>query len=161
MRDRWGSDDHGPGGDPSWLGGADRGGAEQHGADGSGGWSSDFAADAQGADSDFGGSSDPLAAERMAPRFGEVTGDAARSPGGEPESPWLTGFAGLDTEDAENIQSSLRRAVRGIVPVLLVVVFGVIVMKLFDFGFIGMWLFVFLIPFLGRIFRTIRKRLGD
>ena len=165
MRNRWGSDDHGPGGDPSWLGGGDRRGAEQQGA---GGWSSDFGSDAQGhdadvarSDSDFAGGRDPQAAQQMAPRFGEVTGDEARSPGGEPESPWMAGFAGLNTEDAENFQSTLRRAVRGIVPVLAVVVFGVIIMRFFDFGLSAWWIFVFVIPFIRRIARKVGKKFDD
>ncbi|ATG50341.1 hypothetical protein CFK38_01480 [Brachybacterium vulturis] len=158
---RWGNDDHGPGGDPSWLGGGDRDGAEPQGADGSGGWSSDFASDAQGADPDFGDSRDPQAAERMAPRFGDVTGDEARRRGGESESSWMAGFTGQGTEESSSSRSTLGTVIGGVVPILVVVVFGVIIMRFFDFGLSAWWIFVFVIPFIRRITRKIGKHFGD
>lgn len=165
MRNRWGSDDHGPGGDPSWLGGGDRRGAEQQGA---GGWSSDFGSDAQGHDSDvarsdadFAGGRDPQAAEQMAPRFGEVTGDEATTRGRDADPSWTASFTGQDAEGSESVRSNLGKAVGGIVPILSVVVFGVIIMRFFDFGLSAWWIFVFVIPFIRRIARKVGKKFGD
>ena len=115
MANRWGNDQHGPGGDPSWLGGKDRGGdvpsadggaGQGSGAatsDGSGApssdFGSDFASDASSSSdfsSDFSSDSDrrgPLpSAEDMAPRFGQSAG---RSPGADDagaEQSWRSGF---------------------------------------------------------------------
>src|SRR5699024_12760420 len=88
MKTLWGSDDRGPGGDPSWLGGKARGAGSQ----GSGGWSSDFDDGAQRPDPDFGGGDvgggdggaggfggRDAQAESMAPGFGGVTGGRART----------------------------------------------------------------------------------
>lgn len=165
---RWGNNAHGPGGDPSWLGGQDRGGADPQGADGSGGWSSEFESDAQGHDSDFvrndsdfAGGRDPQAAEQMAPRFGKVTGDEATTRGRDADPSWMASFTGQDTEGSSSSRSTAGKVIGGIVPILSVVVFGVIIMRFFDFGVSGWWMFVFVIPFIRRIARKFGKMFDD
>lgn len=163
MSNRWGHDERGPGGDPPWLGGKDRGGT---GAQDSWGWSSDFAGGAQSPDSDFGGSSsrDAQAAEQMAPRFGDSADDDARTEGAD--SPWMESFTGQQSEGSGSRRSGLSRLLGAVVPIFALVIFGVVFMRIFSGGHFGgfgtLWILAFIgIPILGRVVRAIRKHLGD
>lgn len=164
---RWGNDDHGPGGDPSWLGGGDRGGADPQGA---GGWSSGFSPDSQGpdsdfapSDSDFGGSRSPQAAEQMAPRFGDRAGEDPLPSDREGPS-WTSSFTGQDAEGSSSGRSTLSRVLGAVVPIITIVIFGIIALRVFGggHGFSGFgmwWIFVFIIPVISRVVRAIRKHL--
>lgn len=164
---RWGNDDHGPGGDPSWLGGGDRGGEDSQG-----GWSSGFASDAEGSDSDvgrsdsdFAGSRGPRAAEQMAPRFGDRAGDGPL-PSDRESSSWTSSFTGQDSEGSRSGRSTLSRVLGAAVPILSIVVFGIIALRIFGgghgFGGMGMWwVLVFVIPVISRVVSKIRKHLDD
>ncbi|WP_394214804.1 hypothetical protein [Brachybacterium vulturis] len=171
MRNRGGNDDHGPGGDPSWLGGEDGGGAD---SPGSGSWSSDFGSDDQrsgsdvgDSDSDFGGRRDPHAAGQMAPRFGDRAGDRPLPSGGDEDSPWSSAFTGQGSESSGSGRSTLSRLLGGVVPFLMIVIFGVIAVRVFGGsggigGFGPWWIFLFIgIPIVNRVIRAIRKHLGD
>ena len=171
----WGSDDRGPGGDPSWLGGKDRDGVDSQG---SGGWSSDFGGGAQRPDSDFGdsdfgggssgggfgGSKDARAAEDMAPRFGDVTGDDARTK--EADSPWTESFTGQRAEGSRRGRSGLSRALGAVVPIIVLLIVGFVFAKVSGsgglHGFSAWWIFMFIgLPLLNRLIRLIRKHLDD
>ncbi len=160
---RWGNDDRGPGGDPSWLGGKDRGDARTQG---SGNWSSDFDSGAQGADSDFGGGRDTQAAEQMAPRFGENTGEHSRTTDSGADSPWMESFTGQGAEGSSGTsRSGLSRVLGAIVPIFALVIFGVVFMRIFSGGGFGgfstWWILLFIgIPILSRVVRMVRKHLG-
>lgn len=164
---RWGNDDHGPGGGPSWLGGGDRGGEGSQG-----GWSSGFASDAEGSDSDvgrsdsdFAGSRGPRVAEQMAPRFGDRAGDDPL-PSDRESSSWTSSFTGQDSEGSRSGRSTLSRVLGVAVPILSIVVFGIIALRIFGgghgFGGMGMWwVLVFVIPVISRVVSKIRKHLDD
>ena len=173
MKNLWGSDDRGPGGDPSWLGGKDRGAGSQ----GSGGWSSDFDDGAQRPDPDFGGGDvgggDVSAggfggrdaqAESMAPRFGDVTGDDARTK--EADAHWSESFTGQRTEGSRRGRSGLSRALGAVLPIVVLLIIGFAFAKVFGsgglHGFSAWWIFMFIgLPFLNRLIRRIRKHLDD
>ena len=164
MMNRWGNDDHGPGGDPSWLGGKDRGSTEPQG---SGDWSTDFEADAARPHSDFGGGADvagsgadgrwgPPSAEEMAPRFGERAGQDARTGGGE-NSPWRDSFSGEEGSRSE--RSGASRWMGLVWSLIPFAIFLFIAFRVFDVGFGGWWVFLFIIPVLGRVFRSVTRNL--
>src|SRR5699024_2857515 len=166
MGNQWGNTQHGPGGDPSWLGGKDRG---DGGSQSSGGWSSDFAGGAQSPDSDFGGGDfgggrDARAAEQMAPQFGDSVGDDARTEGSA--SPWLESFTGQQSEGSGNRRSGFSRILGAVVPIFVLVIFGVFFIRFFSGfsfgGFGSWWILLFIgIPILSRLVRMIRKHLGE
>ncbi|HEX7350993.1 hypothetical protein [Brachybacterium sp.] len=171
MMNRWGNDDHGPGGDPSWLGGKDRGSGGAPESDG-GGWSSGFSSDvaSESSGSDFAHrGSDSAArwqaqeAEQMAPRFGErADGDARTSSGGE-DSPWMAGFAGQESAGSGSQKSGLSKLLGAVVPIFALVIFGIVAVNIFG-GFSGgfgfWWMFLFIgIPLLSKVVRALRKHL--
>lgn len=177
MTNRWGSDGHGPGGDPSWLGGGDRdGGAAPERGQGSGGFSFEFASDAtsdfsrdsrssQGArpaaESDFPGRDRGQATESMAPRFGEVTGDAAISEDRDQGSAWASSFTGQSSEGRGRSQSG-RSLVAQVIGLLGSSV-GLIVFAIFFYrmGFDMWWILLgFGLPLVARVARLIRRNLG-
>lgn len=171
MMNHWGNHDRGPGGDPSWLGGRDRDGEDPQ----SGGWSSGFASDAQGpdsgvvrSDSDFGNSRSPRSAEQMAPRFGDHVGDGPLPSDRDAGSPWTSSFTGQDASGSGSGRSTLSRVLGAVVPLLMIVVFGVIALRIFGgfgggfSGFGSWWIVLFIgIPIVSRVIRMIRRKLGD
>lgn len=173
MTNRWGNDDHGPGGDPSWLGGGDRdGGAVPERGQGSGRFSSDFASDfsrdprsSQGArrpaESDFSERDKGQAAESMAPRFGEVTGDAAISEDRDQGSAWASSFTGHSGEGQGRSRSG--RSIVAQVIGLLGSSVGLIVFAIFFYrmGFDMWWILLGIgFPLVVRVVRLIRRNLG-
>ena len=173
MTNRWGNDDHGPGGDPAWLGGGggDGGGAPGRGQR-SGGFSSDFASDVprdsqstQGsrpaAESDFSGQDRVVGAESMAPHFGDVSGDAAISEDREQGSPWMPSFTGQSSEGQGRSQSG--RSIVAQVIGLLGSSVGLLVFAIFFYrlGFDMWWILLGLgVPLIARVARLIRRSLG-
>lgn len=180
MTNRWGNDDHGPGGDPSWLGGGDRdGGAVPERGQGSGDFSSDFTSDSlrdprssqsarpaaesdfPSAESDYSERDKGQAAESMAPRFGDVTGDAARSEGRAQGSPWMSSFTGTSSagQGRSRRGGSLVAQLIGLLGSSVgVIIFAVIVFRM---GFDMWWILLFVgIPLIGKIARLIRRNLG-
>lgn len=159
MTNPWGNDDHGPGGEPSWLGGQDRGG----GADGAGSWTSDFSSDVTSgpapADSDFGARRDPLDAEEMAPRFGKITGDEARGSSREPQPTWTSGFgeqSGTRTSSGRPLAAQLFGVFSSSI------IFIIVAVVFFRSGF-DMWWIIFIVcfPLISRVGRIIRRHRGD
>jgi len=150
-----GNGDHGPGGDPSWLGGSDRGGS---GAQGGGGFSSDFAPDAQASSADFGPRHDQRAAEEMAPQFGERGALPSEHDEG---SSWRTGFASSDSDRADDGGFDAGKAFRKFFPLLVMVIVAVSVFRMFS-GNISLWFLVlFLIPFVKSAVSIIRNLFKD
>lgn len=157
MRNQWGNDDHGPGGDPSWLGGGGRPDGENR----AGEWSSDFSADAaprsapNAADSDFGGAQPEQAPEYSGPRFGDRIG---QDPGSEDQaqgSSWLSSFSGQAASGGRNGSRSGRpsgkRLAGWATSAIGLVIFVVIASR---FGMNMWWVFlVFGLPMLSRLFR--------
>lgn len=179
---RWGNSDHGPGGDPSWLGGKDRGGGDA--ADGgSGGWSSDFSSDfSRGSstsstqpesdfsrgDAGFTGRAESPDAEQMAPRFGDRSDGDVRSSEGSGDSPWSASFTGQESAGSGSRKSGLSKALGAAVPILAVLIIGIVAVNVvggFGDGFGGfgfMWMFLFFgIPLISKVIRAIRKNLDD
>lgn len=158
MATSWGNEGHGPGGDPSWLGGKDRGRdgvTPQSGADGKAGplpdsgdgWSSDFGAGSarRSADSDFDASASPSQApEHSAPRFGSF------------------GEGGVDGSDREQRQldaqvadatrtPTLKQILGALVPTVAFVVIAIVFFRA-DFSF--WWIaFVVILPTVRRLTR--------
>lgn len=97
MTTPWGTDDHGPGGDPSRLGGEDRGDSSDDG----GGWSSDFDVD-PGVDSGVG--SDGQAAH-TGPVFGARAEQRLSPTRGQKGSGWR---ATIDRDAPEEEKSTWR-----------------------------------------------------
>jgi len=164
MATSWGNEGHGPGGDPSWLGGKDRGGdgvTPRSGADSTAGplpssgdgWSSDFGAGSgrRGADQDF-GSSPSQVPEHSAPRFGsfgEDGGDGSDREGRQ-----------LDAEVADAIRTpTLKQVLAALVPTIVMVVIAIVFFRS-DFSF--WWIaFVIILPTIrrfGRLFGDGRRR---
>ncbi|WP_127097500.1 hypothetical protein [Brachybacterium saurashtrense] len=155
MASRWGNDDHGPGGDPSWLGGTDRGGGDSSARSTS---SSDFSSDfSTQPSSDFasdgapsapqGRSARPLDAEGMAPEFSRET--MSDSDG-----------RGSSSADEDGIKGPLLQIVKLAVPVLvMLVVIGMIFRDGFGGGFPWFFLF-FIIPMILRPLRILLRNLG-
>lgn len=142
MGNRWGSESHDPEGDPSWLGGKGRGragvGGPGSGGAADGGWSSDFTPDsAQTAE----GRSVP---EESAPRFGEFTGDQARS-------------------SRRTRQPQGRPSTKELISALVsIVVLIVIVFTFYRSGWNAWWLiFVVGIPLVRRIANLTSRYFGD
>ncbi|WP_345076182.1 hypothetical protein [Brachybacterium paraconglomeratum] len=173
MMNRWGNDGHGPGGDPSWLGGGDRAdGKAPECGQGSGAFSSDFTSDFSqdqrgvqdsptAADPDLPGRGRSQDAESMAPRFGEVAGDSARSEGRAQDAPWMSSFTGSSGEGQGRAQrgGSLVAQLIGLLGSSVgVIIFAVIVFRM---GFDMWWILLFVgIPLISKIARLIRRNLG-
>lgn len=133
-----GNDDHGPGGDPSWLGGTDRDGA---GPQDTAGFSSDF------------GPRDDQVAEGMAPQFGER---GALPSDREEGSPWSAAFTSSDSGKGDDGGASLLRSLTKLFPLVVMAIFAIFVFRMFSGGFSLWFLILFLIPFLGRAVSIIR-----
>lgn len=165
MSSSWGNDRHGPGGDPSWLGGKDR---QTAGGSADGGqstvWSSDFSAepDSPVVDSDFGpgGQSSSGALPIRGPEFGRVDEANARRSSNE-DGGWMAEFASeLGT------RSGGGRRVRGLLPQLLVaavaiaiIIFAAVMTGSFSGSNFAFFLLVFILPILRRLSRSITR--GD
>lgn len=148
-----GNEGHGPGGDPSWLGGKDRGGdgvTPRSGADGHAGplpasgdgWSSDFGAGSgrRSADQDF-DSSVSQAPEHSAPRFGSFGED-----GGD-DSDRERGRLGADAARTP----TLTQVLGALVPALVIVVVAIVFFRA-DFNY--WWIaFVVILPTIQRVAR--------
>lgn len=185
MNTPWGNNDHGPGGDPSWLGGKDRGGQQgasglgRSGASGtageptgsrasSGGWSSDFSSDPASpaggtrAESHGGGgtSTDPF--RHQAPEFGRGAGQAQSRGRDEAESGWAAGFRGEDgSEDGSSgaTGKSMAAQLIGLLTSLLgLVIFAVIA---YNMG-MNLWWVILVVgfPLLSRGIRMLRRNLN-
>lgn len=170
---RWGNDDHGPGGDPSWLGGRDR-----DDQSGSTGWNSDFGSDDQKADSDFASSgstdfgwTDPQTAEEMAPRFGDRGRGDPLPLSRDEDSPWNRDFTDRDENGRDDSPGSKVAAVLPkIVTTVISIIAAILIFKIFFGGFGGSngfggifpwWiLLVFGLPLLRKLGRIFRGR-GD
>ena len=167
MNSTWGNDRHGPGGDPSWLGGKDRetaGGSADGGQ--SSGWSSDFSSDAGPpvADSDFGdgtqGPSGPQQSSSGAlpvrgPEFGRVDEANAR-PSSNDGGGWMSEFTG-----DRGGRSGGGGRTRGLLPQLLIgagaiaiIIFAATMTGSFSGSNIGFFLLVFILPIVRRLIRT-------
>ena len=155
MTTNWGNDDHGPGGDPSWLGGTDRGGS---GSQGGGGVSSDVAPDAQAPSADFGPRHDQRAAEEMAPQFGER---GALPSDRDEGSPWREGFSSSDSDRADDGGFDAGKAFRKFFPLLVLVIVAVFGFRMFSGSFSLWFLVLFLIPFVRNAVSIIRNLFKD
>lgn len=168
MSSSWGNDQHGPGGDPSWLGGKDRetagGGA---GGGSSSGWSSDFSSDfssgsaASAPDSDFGGGSQSGQSSSGAlpvrgPQFGRVD-DAEARRSSQDDGGWMSEFTGDrggrsgGGRQGKSLASQLFIAV---------VAIGIIIVAATMTGSssgsnIGFFLLVFILPIIMRVIRSV------
>ena len=160
MMNRWGNDEHGPGGDPSWLGGKDRGGPGT-GADGAGTgesrpgplpsgdstWSSDFdsRSSSRRADQDFGPRSPEP--QHSAPRFGEF-GDDSRGRAERRYEDWESG--GRSDPEDRNRAGEVGKALVKMVPsvVFLIIFIGFFSSNgFFSHGFSFWWIaLVILVP---------------
>lgn len=175
MVNRWGNDDHGPGGDPSWLGGGDSSGADSQGSDG---WSSGFGSDDQrsdsdfgGSDSDFGGRRDPQAAEQMAPRFGGGDGDGPLPSGRDEDAPWTSSFTGQEDGASGPNDWGVTRVIGKlgkIVPIIITVIVALVFFRVFfgGHGFFGgfssWWVLLFFgIPLIKKAVRVFRRGRDD
>lgn len=160
---RWGSGESGPGGDPSWLGGKDRGGqgavpgSGSDGQDGAGagrndplpngesGWSSDFGPGSSGrrADQDFGPSSSPSdAPQHTGPRFGSFGEDGAADGSDRGRGP--------DGQDSSSAPT-LRQVLGGVLPMI---VFVIVAVAFFRADFNLWWVaFVIILPTIRRFSR--------
>lgn len=171
---RWGSDEHGPGGDPSWLGGKDRGGPGT-GADGAGSaearsgplpsgdstWSSDFDSrrSSRRADQDFGSGpprSEP-GPQHSAPRFGDVADDSREGAARQYEA-WESGSG---SGEAGARAGEVGKALLKLIPtvVFLVIFIGFFASNdFFRHGFSFWWVaLVILVPQLINLVKTFRK----
>ena len=158
-RHRGNSNDHEPGGDPSWLGGKDRGPDPQS----SNGWSSDFAPQrSQRPYSDFGDQPAPSAdspaqdADSMAPRFGESGG---RSVSRQDSAQWTSDFSSSRRGGRAGGGRS-SRSVKAQVTGLLGSVVGLIVFAVFAYrAGMDMWwvLLVVGVPLISRGTRILRR----
>lgn len=171
MMNQWGNDEHGPGGDPSWLGGKDRGGPGT-GADGAGTaesrpgplpsgdstWSSDFdsRSSSRRADQDFGPSSPEP--QHSGPRFGEF-GDDARERAERRYEEWESG--GSPDPEVRNRAVEVGKALVKAIPIVVFVVifFGFFARNEFfrdnfSFGWIAL---VVLVPMLANVIKSFRK----
>lgn len=164
MSTSWGSGDHGPGGDPSWLGGKDRG------TTGGDDWSSDFGPDtgsdagARGstshdsrADSDFGGGSGADASRYEGPEFGDAHGDEASGRGSEQEPGWAESFTGTDSDSGgEGSGKGVGAKVVGVLASLVgLVIFAVIAFRV---GFDAWWIILLVVvPMITRALRAFGK----
>ena len=159
MATSWGNEGHGPGGDPSWLGGKDRGGdgvTPRSGAEGQAGplpssgdgWSSDFGAGSgrRGADQDF-GSSPSQVPEHSAPRFGSFGEDRGGDSDRERHQP------------GTSRTPSVKQVLAALVPTIVMVVIAIVFFRS-DFSF--WWIaFVIILPTIrrfGRLFGDGRRR---
>src|SRR5699024_1982407 len=102
--------------------------------------------------------------ESMAPRFGDVTGDDARTK--EADAHWSESFTGQRTEGSRRGLSGLSRALGAVLPIVVLLIIGFAFAKVFGsgglHGFSAWWIFMFLrLPFLNRLIRRIRKHLDD
>lgn len=164
MSSSWGNDQHGPGGDPSWLGGKDRetaGGGTGGGQ--SSGWSSDFSSDpgASAADSDFGtgdqsgqGSSGALPVR--GPQFGRVDEANARQ-SSQDDRGWMSEFTG-----DRGGRPGGGRQTKGLGMQLLIgaVAIGIIIFAAtmtgsFSGSNLGFFLLVFILPIVKRVIRNV------
>ncbi|ATG56119.1 hypothetical protein CFK41_16045 [Brachybacterium ginsengisoli] len=150
-----GNGDHGPGGDPSWLGGTDR---ARSGSQGGGGFSSDFAPDAQAPSADFGPRHDQQAAEEMAPQFGERGTLPSEHDEG---SPWSAGFTSNDSGRADDGGFNAGRAFRKCFPILVLVIVAVFGFRMLSGNFSLWFLVLFLIPFVRNAVSIIRNLFKD
>ena len=171
MMNQWGNDEHGPGGDPSWLGGKDRGGPGT-GAEGAGTaesrpgplpsgdstWSSDFdsRSSSRRADQDFGPRSPEP--QHSAPRFGEF-GDDARERAERRYEEWESG--GRPDPEVRNRAAEVGKALIKAIPIVvfLVIFFGFFARNEsfrdnFSFGWIAL---VVLVPMLANVIKSFRK----
>ncbi|GAA4521087.1 hypothetical protein GCM10023160_07470 [Brachybacterium paraconglomeratum] len=97
----------------------------------------------------------------MAPRFGEVAGDSARSEGRAQDAPWMSSFTGSSGEGQGRAQrgGSLVAQLIGLLGSSVgVIIFAVIVFRM---GFDMWWILLFVgIPLISKIARLIRRNLG-
>lgn len=157
MARHWGNrNDHEPGGDPSWLGGKDRGPDPRS----SSGWSSDFAP--QRPSSDFDDQPAPSAdspaqdADSMAPRFGE---SGERSVSRQDSAQWTSDFSSSRRGGRDGGGRS-SRSVKAQVTGLLGSVVGLIVFAVFAYrAGMDMWwaLLVVGVPLINRGARILRR----
>lgn len=162
MARNWGRSDHEPGGDPSWLGGKDRG----QDAQGSSGWSSDFSSQSsREASSDFASEpsaqADPRAqeAESMAPRFGE-RGEDADSP---QSTQWHSDFGTPGQESGAGGGRS-PRSTKAQVTGLLGSIVGLVIFAFLAYrAGMDMWwvLLVIGVPLINRGTRALRRNRRD
>ena len=163
-RHRGNSNDHEPGGDPSWLGGKDRGLGGPTGAADGGGWSSDFSAGTTSGsprpDPDFSVPQEPRDAETMAPRFGRITGDEAIPAEHEEQPQWRSEFesaTGISGKRGRSLLSQLLGVLGSGVGLLI---FAVIFFRFLDVTF--WWAFLLIgYPLLSRGARALRKHLDE
>lgn len=97
----------------------------------------------------------------MAPRFGEVTGDAAISEDRDQGSAWASSFTGQSSEGRGRSQSG-RSLVAQVIGLLGSSV-GLIVFAIFFYrmGFDMWWILLgFGLPLVARVARLIRRNLG-
>lgn len=143
MTTPWGNDDRGPGGDPSWLGGKDRGGNSGGGGSSGSGWSSDFGSDfgpdasrSTGGGGDFGGSPAPTfgqdsRAEHAGPEFGTRAGQAPLPSRDQQGSGWKATFTGADAESAGAEGSGAgRKAISLVFRILFLGVFFIVALRI-------------------------------
>lgn len=104
----------------------------------------------------------------MAPRFGDHVGDGPLPSDRDEGSPWTSSFTGQDASGSGSGRSTLSRVLGAVVPLLMIVVFGVIALRIFGgfgggfSGFGSWWIVLFIgIPIVSRVIRMIRRKLGD
>lgn len=97
----------------------------------------------------------------MAPRFGDVTGDAARTEDRAQDAPWMSSFAEASGEGRGRAKSgrSLVAQLLGLLGSSVgVIIFAVIVFRM---GFDMWWILLLVgIPLISKIARLIRRNLG-
>ncbi|GAA1488721.1 hypothetical protein [Brachybacterium sacelli] len=140
---RGNGDAHGPGGDPSWLGGKDRDGTSGTG------WSSGFGSESR-ADSDFGGD---VASEAPRPQGPEFGGEAAGR-GGEQEPGWAESFTGQD--DASGDEGTGKGSGAKVFGALATLVgLGIFAIVAYRMGFDVWWVIFFVaFPMISRLLRS-------
>ena len=158
MARHWGNSDNEPGGDPSWLGGKDRGPDSQS----SSGWSSDFAPQSSNRpSSDFADqrapSADPRAAEAesMAPRFGEH----GEEMDGTPPEQWHSEFSsqgkGGGSDGGQGPRLSAAKVIGMLTSVVGLIIFAFFAMR----AGMDLWwvILVFGVPLISRIVRNLQR----
>ena len=173
MTNQRGDDAHGPGGDPSWLGGGDR----NRGSDRPGGFSSDFSGDTaagsdrdrsrQAPDSDFGGSRpqaqtpyrpDP-APERQASGFGQWMTEQQNPTDQAGQASWRPEFDGQPTAGQSRMSGKgfATRLSGWFTSAIGLVIFAFIASQ---FGMNLWWILVVLgLPLLPKLFAVVTRYL--
>lgn len=158
MARHWGNSDHEPGGDPSWLGGKDRGPDSQS----SSGWSSDFAPQSSNRpSSDFADqrapSADPRAAEAesMAPRFGEHGEEMDGTPSEQRHSEFSSQGKGGGSDGGQGPRLSAAKVIGMLTSVVGLIIFAFFAMR----AGMDLWwvILVFGVPLISRIVRNLQR----